>query len=158
MSTQPGSAHKVESMDVEVQHTAYKDELHAPSALLLQRQSTSTMSTQQSSPHGVELVDVELQHIDNYESSQLTTKPLLDDLSAHPKGWPTLPSNVKSSVLSVVSDAGVDIFLLLFAFSFLAFALIVHYYDQAPVRDHPKTTEALVNATKYVRDAPHHHR
>jgi hypothetical protein len=74
-----------------------------------------------------------------------------EDCSARIADWPMAPSNVTCSTVSVLTDLGVDIVLLLFASSFLAFAIIVEHYDQAPTADHPKATHALIAATKYVK-------
>jgi hypothetical protein len=82
-----------------------------------------------------------------------TATPLLDtDKPAHvPDAWPTSPRRVKSSLVSVILDIIFDIILFAWSAVFLAFALVVNHYDQAPTVDHPKATRMLENATKYVR-------
>lgn len=106
------------------------------------------MATLRDGQHMSSSTDVELQDIG---TSASIAKPLLDHSSVHLKGWPTLPSNVKYSRLSMATDLGVDVVLLLLASLFLAFALIVQHYDQTSVKEHPGTTRTLLDATKYVR-------
>ena len=67
-----------------------------------------------------------------------------------PHGWPTSPKSVKASVASIVADFAVDIILLALAVAFFAFGLTVRRYDQTPIASHPRLTNALVEATKYV--------
>jgi len=111
------------------------------------------MATLRDERHVNSSTDVELQDIG---ASVSMAKPLLDNSPPHIHGWPTLPSSVKSSILSTITDMGVDVVLLLLASSFLAFALTVHHHDQASVKDHPETTRTLLDATRYVRATMHH--
>lgn len=96
----------------------------------------------------VRSTDVELQDVG---ASVAMAKPLLEHSSARPKGWPTLPNNVKYSVLSVVTDVGLTLLFCYWLPQFLAFALTVQHYDQAPVWKHRETTRMLQDATRYVR-------
>jgi hypothetical protein len=110
--------------------------------------ATGDVSQDEAGPEDVSQHDAETQHLDNYEA---TMKPLIEDRFARPAHWPVGPSNVAISTVSKVIDLSVDIVLLLFASSFLAFALIVNGYDQESTSDHSTATHALIAATKYVR-------
>jgi hypothetical protein len=94
-------------------------------------------------------VDMELQSIDNQDS---TKDSLLHDGPPPPMGWPILPGVVKSGTLSIVTEVGVDIVLFAMSLSFLAFAIVVRKYNEAYTDEHPRSTNALLDASKYVGD------
>ncbi|KIW29290.1 uncharacterized protein PV07_05115 [Cladophialophora immunda] len=75
--------------------------------------------------------------------------PLLQQTAHVPKGWPTSPKTIKSSIGSVLTDLVVDSLLLAFSVAFLAFGLVVKLYDQAPTALHKHTANTLLSATKY---------
>lgn len=67
-----------------------------------------------------------------------------------PKGWPTEPQVVKSSITSIVTDVLLDTVLFGLSLAFFTFGLVVRRYDQAPVALHEGTVKTLLEATKYV--------
>jgi hypothetical protein len=69
-----------------------------------------------------------------------------------PQGWPTSPKTVKASGASIVADVAVDLVLLAAAVAFFVFGLTVRSYNQTPIALHPRKTDALIEATKYVRN------
>ena len=75
---------------------------------------------------------------------------LLDRDLVRPQGWPTTPKAVRSTWLSIISDAATDLTLLAFSVLVFAFPFVVHYYNQAPVNEHPYVTKALTRATQLV--------
>lgn len=83
--------------------------------------------------------------VQNAAESLLGHKTLIDAQC----GWPT-SSNRNRSILSMALIIGFDLFLLACSSAFFAFALVVYFLDQAPTTEHPRTTEILMNATKYV--------
>lgn len=66
------------------------------------------------------------------------------------KGWPNSPKAIKSSWWMVLWDGIFDLLLFACAVAFLFFAVAVSRYDQVATAENPKTTELLLNATKYV--------
>ena len=82
--------------------------------------------------------------------SPAPSKPLLEQSTELPKGWPESPRAVESSWPSILSDLAVDVVLLALSLGFLAFGLAVRFFDQVPTKHHPRTADALVEATKYV--------
>jgi hypothetical protein len=76
--------------------------------------------------------------------------PLLAELVRRPNGWPASPRVVKSTIITIVSDLAVDLTLLSFSLLFLAFALTVRHYDQAPISSNPRAFDLLSQATRYV--------
>lgn len=88
-----------------------------------------------------------------FDSIEATAEPLLKDNQAviHIPRWPTAPSNVQKLHAHVVWNTAFDIALFMSASAFLAFAIIVGYYDQAPTAFHPVAAARLQAAIKYVR-------
>lgn len=66
------------------------------------------------------------------------------------KDWPTSPKVIRSSIWIAVSNGIFDLLLFGCAVSFLVFASFVSHYDQASTVANPRTTNMLLNATKYV--------
>lgn len=81
--------------------------------------------------------------------------PLLHNAMHCPalKSWPNLPHRVKRSWFTTIWSLAVDITLLAWSVAFLALALIVNYYDEAPVAEHKTATDRLISASKYVWSA-----
>lgn len=70
-----------------------------------------------------------------------------------PSGWPENPRTLRSSGTDVFFEALTDIVIVGLSFLFLIFGFIVNQYDGAPVSEHQSLSNALVEATKYVRSA-----
>lgn len=85
-------------------------------------------------------------------NQELTSAPLLHDATqcSAPKGWPTLPCRVQRPWYATLWSLAVDITLLTCSITFLAFAPIVNYYNEAPIAEHRTATDRLVGASKYV--------
>ncbi|KAI1411309.1 hypothetical protein F5Y13DRAFT_191584 [Hypoxylon sp. FL1857] len=81
--------------------------------------------------------------------SEPYTTPLLSGAAHVPQGWPISPSPIRSSVFSIVADLIVDVILLSLSVAFFAFGLTVRSYDQTPTEANPRTTNTLLQATKY---------
>lgn len=96
--------------------------------------------------------DINLQNFSRVESP---ARPLLDDGNQVPRGWPITPAAPKQSLISTLSDIAMDLLLIGISLAFMALALIVQYYDQAPISLHQRTFDALTQATKYVRPYCH---
>jgi hypothetical protein len=81
-----------------------------------------------------------------------TSVPLLHDVTqcSAPKGWPTLPCRVERPWYATLWSLAVDITLLACSITFLVFALIVRYYNEASIAEHRTATDRLVSASKYV--------
>jgi hypothetical protein len=76
--------------------------------------------------------------------------PFLTEHAQRPDGWPGSPKVVKPTIITIISDLAVDLILLSFSLLFLAFALTVRHYDQAPISSNPHAFDLLSQATRYV--------
>jgi hypothetical protein len=91
----------------------------------------------------------ELTHVQpkTVKDAQSASKPLLKyskHSTEHGK-CPTHPQTVKNDFLTAAPSL-----LLVCAIGFLAFALIVNQYNQAPTSENPQATKRLQSASKYV--------
>jgi hypothetical protein len=105
--------------------------------------------------HGTTSEQIDLLLVNKDESaarSKATMTLLLDGEKPFklPNGWPTTPRAVRTSLLTIVTNAVVDVLLFTLSVAFLAFALTVNRFDQAPTEEHPRATEMLLEAIKYV--------
>ena len=80
----------------------------------------------------------------------INTAPLPKPTNDAPRGWPMLPRRVKTSLHTRLTEFVVDMVLLACSVAFLAFAMTVIKYDQAPVHSHSTLAQTLESAAKYV--------
>lgn len=73
-----------------------------------------------------------------------------DKASHEARGWPSTPSRIKSTLLTVITYILFDIALFSCSVAFLVFAQLVVRYDQAPTIENLEATNMLRSATKYV--------
>jgi hypothetical protein len=126
----------------------------APSAILQGRaQVSSTLEEHDYQRNsGVENVPLES------TSHQKTPSTFLLEKATHPPpwGWPSSPRRIKTSIRIGFWNAIVDILLFTCSVAYLAFALTVNSYNQAPTADNPRATDALTSATKWVSVSEQH--
>lgn len=109
---------------------------------------TSTQDNNSPDPH-FPMPESQYTHIAS-ANMPLLNRVNTDKATHKPRHWPSSPRRVRSSILAILSNAVFDFALLAFSAAFLAFALIVNSYDQAPTVEIPRATRMLDNATKYV--------
>ena len=87
--------------------------------------------------------------VDAYERTKV---PLLEAAKTAnvPQGWPTSPQTIKVSPSNKVAALIFDIVLLASSIAFLAFAILVCQYDQAPTTENPIATRNILSAATYV--------
>lgn len=105
---------------------------------------------------GSSQLDVPCDELGVQPSDPSLAEPLLAGIETF-HGWPTLPHPIKSSATSLVLDIALDVTLICGSLTFVIFALIVWFHDQAETASYPHLTKTLVNATQYVsRDSDNH--
>jgi len=83
-------------------------------------------------------------------STSLHSDSPRDESKLLPKNWPSAPQQLRTKPSEVIVEIVLDIVFIALSISFLLFGLIVKHYDQAHVEDHPRLTQNLVEATRYV--------
>lgn len=91
----------------------------------------------------------------NEDAPRLTetpTKHLLATEKPAPalRGWPDAPRAIRSPWWVTAWDILFDLTLFACAVALLVFAVVVELLDGAPTSENPRTTQMLLNATKYV--------
>jgi hypothetical protein len=86
----------------------------------------------------------------NSRNQSEVTSASLSETSIVPQGWPSSPRAIRTALHLTIWNLLIDSVLLLSTITFLSFALIVNTYDGTNVAEHPKATQRLENATKYV--------
>jgi hypothetical protein len=101
---------------------------------------------------GTRQSDTDQDNDDAPRHTETPTKHLLATEKPAPalRGWPDAPRAIRSPWWVTAWDILFDLTLFACAVALLVFAVVVELHDGAPTSENPRTTQMLLNATKYV--------